>query len=100
MKLEDQKVRNRIANENLEQTLDMDPSPIFDQSYASQIKTGNFEDHLQQIEDCDWVLEAIVEKLEIKRDLFEKVEQHRRPGTIVSTNTSGIPAAFLRHALL
>lgn len=91
LSIDDQQVRNRIARENLEKTLNMSPSPIFDKSYESQIETGNFEDHLKKIEDCDWVLEAIVEKLDIKRDLFEKVEQHRRPGTLVSTNTSGIP---------
>ncbi len=88
---EDRAVRDRIANESLQNALKSDPSPIYSKSFAKRISTGNFEDDLGELEDCDWILEAIVEKLEIKQDLFGKVEEHRKPGTIISTNTSGIP---------
>lgn len=91
LSLDHPKVRNRIARENLDKTLKMDPSPIFDKSFASQIETGNFEDDLAEIQNCEWVLEAIVEKLDIKQDLFKRVEKYRNAGTIVTTNTSGIP---------
>jgi len=91
LSLKDRKVRNRIASENLEKTLKMNPSPIYDKTFADQIMVGNFEDDLEKVADCDWILEAIVEKLDIKRDLFERVEKHRKKGTLVTTNTSGIP---------
>ncbi len=66
LSLEDKAVRNRIVNESLSQTLKSKPSPIYDQSFASRVKTGNFEDDLPKIEDCDWVIEVVVEKLDIK----------------------------------
>ena len=95
LSLKDEKVRNRLASENLNKTLKMDPSPIYDKSYADQIFTGNFEDHMEMLADCDWIVEAIIEKLEVKQKLFEQVEVHRKKGTIISTNTSGIPIGDL-----
>jgi 3-hydroxyacyl-CoA dehydrogenase len=91
LSLEDAQVRNRIVNENLKKTVDMDPAPLYRQSYQALIETGNFEDDLEKIADVDWVLEAVLEKLEIKRSLLQRVDKHRRPGTLISTNTSGIP---------
>lgn len=91
LSLKDKKVRDRIARENLKKALEKDPSPIYDKDYAAQITTGNFEDDLEKIAGCDWILEAVLEKLEIKQELFEKVEKHRKQGSIVTTNTSGIP---------
>lgn len=84
-------VKNRIVNNALKSTLKAKPSPIYHKSFASRIKTGNFDDNLHEIKDCDWVLEAIIENLDIKKSLFEKVEQHRTPGTLITSNTSGIP---------
>lgn len=86
-------LRNRIVNEALATALKSNPSPVYHQSVAQRIKTGNFDDNLKDISDVDWILEAVVERLDIKQALFEKVEQFRRPGTLVSTNTSGIPIA-------
>ncbi|MFN5371320.1 MAG: 3-hydroxyacyl-CoA dehydrogenase NAD-binding domain-containing protein [Bacteroidia bacterium] len=86
-------VRNRMVNEALAAALKSNPSPVYHQSVAQRIKTGNFDDHLKDISSVDWILEAVVERLDIKQALFERVEQFRKPGTLVSTNTSGIPIA-------
>ncbi|WP_114748317.1 3-hydroxyacyl-CoA dehydrogenase/enoyl-CoA hydratase family protein [Pleomorphovibrio marinus] len=91
LSLEDQQVRNRIVNDSLQSTLKSKPSPIYDKSFADRIQTGNFEDDLPRIKDYDWVIEVVVEKLGIKKDLFEKVELYRKKGTLITSNTSGIP---------
>lgn len=88
-------VKNRLVNTALESTLKAKPSPLYDMASASLIRTGNFEDDLSRIKDYDWILEAVVENLEIKKSLFEKVEQFRKPGTLISSNTSGIPIQFM-----
>lgn len=67
------------------------PSPLFDMTFVSRIETGTFDQDLPKIKDCDWVIEVIVERLDIKRQLFEKVEKYRTPGTLITSNTSGIP---------
>ena len=67
------------------------PSPLFDLSFISRIKTGTFDQDLPKISECDWVIEVVVERLDIKRQLFEKVEKYRKPGTLITSNTSGIP---------
>lgn len=87
--------RNELVNKSLQQALKTNPSPVYSKSFASRIQTGNFEDDLEKIKGCDWILEAIIEKLDIKKDLFEKVEQHRKPGTLISSNTSGIPIELM-----
>ncbi|WP_192347441.1 3-hydroxyacyl-CoA dehydrogenase/enoyl-CoA hydratase family protein [Algoriphagus sp. Y33] len=84
-------VRNRIVNEALQSTLKSNPSAIYDKAFASRITTGNFDDDLPKIKDYDWVIEVIVERLDIKQGLFEKVEKCRKPGTLITSNTSGIP---------
>ena len=89
--LEDKAVRNRIVNDNLKNVLKAKPSPVYHKSVASRVVTGNFEDNMDWLSKADWIIEAVVENLEIKKQVFEKVEKFRRPGTIVTTNTSGIP---------
>ena len=88
-------VKNRIVNDALQSSLKSNPSPIYSKSFASRISTGNFEDDLSKIKDCDWVIEAIIEDLKIKQGLFEQVEQHRKAGSLITTNTSGIPINML-----
>lgn len=83
--------RNRIVNDALAATLKSKPSAVYTPDVAKLITTGNFDDDLHKIKDCDWVLEAVIERLDIKQKVFEQVEQHRRPGSLITTNTSGIP---------
>ncbi len=83
--------RNRIVNEALDFALKSNPSPIYRKSFASRIKTGNLEDDLKLIGDCDWVIEVVIERLDIKQQVFENVEKFRKPGTLITSNTSGIP---------
>ncbi len=84
-------VRNRIVNTALQSVLKSSPSPVYSLKVVDKISTGNFEDDMKDIATCDWVLEAVVENLAIKKQVFDQVEQHRKPGTLISTNTSGIP---------
>lgn len=83
--------RNKVARDHLKQALKSNPSPIYDQSFASRITVGNFEDDLEKIKESDWVIEVIVERLDIKKSMFEKVDKYRKEGTLVTSNTSGIP---------
>lgn len=89
--LEDKDVRNRIVNTSLQNAIKMNPAPLYSKSFAKRISTGNLEDDLHKIKDCDWVIEVVIEKLDIKKSVFENVEKHRRAGSIISSNTSGIP---------
>ena len=91
----DEGPRDAIAAGHLKKSLKGKPSPIYSKRFAKRIQTGNFEDDLHKIAECDWVLEVVVERLDIKQQLFEKVEQHRRPGTYITSNTSGIPMGML-----
>ena len=91
LSLDDKSVRNRNAQEHLNKALKSNPSPIYDKSFASRITVGNFEDDLEKIKNSDWIIEVIVERLDIKNQMFDKVEKLRKPGALVSTNTSGIP---------
>ncbi len=84
-------LRNKIVNDALQQTLKSNPSAVFNKAKAKLIQTGNFDDDLSKISECDWVIEVVVENLNIKKQLFDRVEQYRKPGTIISSNTSGIP---------
>ncbi|MEM6377087.1 MAG: 3-hydroxyacyl-CoA dehydrogenase/enoyl-CoA hydratase family protein [Bacteroidota bacterium] len=83
--------RNRIVNAALKAAIKSKPAPLFDKSFASRITTGNFDDDFEKIKDSDWVIEVVVERLDIKKQIFEKVDQYRRPGSLVTSNTSGIP---------
>ena len=89
--LEHPAVRNRIVNEAFQNILKATPASLYSPKFASRIKLGNFDDDLTKIKDCDWVLEVIVERLDIKKSLYEKVDLVRKPGTLVTSNTSGIP---------
>ncbi|OIQ39936.1 MAG: 3-hydroxyacyl-CoA dehydrogenase [Bacteroidetes bacterium MedPE-SWsnd-G1] len=93
--LESKIVRNSIVNAALTTSLKSKPSPIYDQKFASRISTGNIDDDLYRIADVDWVMEVVVERLDIKQQVFEKVEQYRKPGTLITSNTSGIPIKFM-----
>ena len=89
--LEHPRVRNRIVNDSLTKAVKMNPAPLYDKAYAGRITTGNFDDNLAEISKTDWIIEVVVERLDIKQSLFEKVEKHRKPGTFITSNTSGIP---------
>ena len=93
--LEDLSVRNRIVNDSLAFALKSNPSPIYSKSFAKRITTGNMEDDMSKIADCDWIIEVVVERLDIKKIVFEQVEKYRKPGTLITTNTSGIPIGML-----
>ena len=93
--LENKIVRNRLVNEALMTSLKSKPSPIYSQKFADRITTGNIEDDLHKIKDVDWVMEVVVERLDIKQQVFEKIEKYRTPGTLITSNTSGIPIKFM-----
>src|SRR5690242_7155532 len=83
--------RNAIARAGFEAAKKAKPAAFFTADLAALVSVGNFEDDLPKLKDCDLIIEAVVENLEIKRSLYEKVEQHRRPGSVIASNTSGIP---------
>src|SRR5690606_5700981 len=84
-------VKNRIVNESLQAALKSNPSPVYTKDVVKRITTGNFTDDMHQIASADWVIEVVVERLDIKKKIFDEVEKYRKPGTLVSSNTSGIP---------
>jgi len=88
--LDDAVVRNRIVNDALKASLKSKPSPIYKQEFAKRITTGNFDDDLPKIKDYDWVIEVVIERLDIKKQVFENVDKYRKAGSLVTTNTSGI----------
>ncbi len=83
--------RNKVVNGALNFALKSNPSPIYRKSFAQRIETGNFDDDLSKIADCDWIIEVVIERLDIKQQVFENVEKYRKEGTLITTNTSGIP---------
>ena len=87
--------RNAIADGHLKAAIKSNPSPLYSKRFTGSVTTGNFDDDLAQIADCDWVIEVVVQQLDIKQQLFERVEQFRTPGTFITSNTSGIPLAQL-----
>lgn len=93
--IEDKAVRNRIVNSNLQTALKSSPSPIYHQKFASRITTGNTTDDLEKIKDVDWIIEVVVERLDIKKAVYEQIEKYRKPGTLITSNTSGIPIQFM-----
>jgi 3-hydroxyacyl-CoA dehydrogenase len=96
--LEDKIVRNRLVNDALTTSLKSKPSPIYSQKFASRITTGNLDDDIAKIADVDWIMEVVVERLDIKKIVFEKLEKYRTPGTLITSNTSGIPIKFMNEA--
>jgi 3-hydroxyacyl-CoA dehydrogenase len=95
LSLDSPRVRNRIAQAGLDAARKARPAAFFSPEAADLVSTGNFEDDLSRLKDCDWVIEAIIENLDIKRELYARLEPHLHPETIVSSNTSGIPIARL-----
>ncbi|MCC3648735.1 enoyl-CoA hydratase/isomerase family protein [Cytobacillus oceanisediminis] len=88
--LENNEVRNRISEGNRQKLLKQKPAPLTSKKNIALIEAGNFEDDMERLKDVDWIIEVVVENLSIKKQVFEKVDQHRKPGSIVSSNTSGI----------
>ncbi len=93
--LESKMVRNRIVNEHLANALKSKPSPIYHSKFAQRITTGNTTDDLEKIATADWIIEVVVERLDIKKSVFEQIEKYRKPGTLITSNTSGIPIHFM-----
>ncbi|MFN5423112.1 MAG: 3-hydroxyacyl-CoA dehydrogenase/enoyl-CoA hydratase family protein [bacterium] len=83
--------RDKLVNTALQAAIKSNPSPVYTKDVVKKITTGNLEDDLSQIASCDWIIEVVVERLDIKKQLFEQVEKFRTPGTIITSNTSGIP---------
>jgi len=83
--------RNKLVNDALQAALKSNPSPVYTKATAKKITTGNFDDNLSEIAGVDWIIEVVVERLDIKQMMYEKIEKYRKPGTLISSNTSGIP---------
>lgn len=86
---------NKIVNDALTAAIKSNPSPVFTKDVVKKITTGNFTDNMKDIATCDWIIEVVVERLDIKKQVYEQVEQFRKPGTLVTSNTSGIPINML-----
>ena len=95
----DASARNQIAQGGLTAALNSKPAAFFDPSLAKLVTVGNFDDNLNWLAECDWIIEAVVEDLELKRALLKKVEAVRKPGTIITTNTSGLPVAQIAQGM-
>ena len=87
--------RDAVATTALERMRSQSPPPLMHPDYAARITTGNVEDHLHRVRDCDWIVEAVVERIDVKRHLYDALDRVRRPGSIVSSNTSTLPLALL-----
>lgn len=85
------KVRNRIVTDSFTTAVKSKPAPLYHKDGADLVALGNFEDDMEKIADCDWIIEVVVENLKIKKKVFDQVEEHRTPGTLITSNTSGIP---------
>ena len=93
--LEDKVVRNRLVNDALTTSIKSKPAPLYHASFVNRITTGNLDDDIAKVADVDWIMEVVVERLDIKQQVFEKLEKHRTPGTLITSNTSGIPIKFM-----
>jgi 3-hydroxyacyl-CoA dehydrogenase len=91
----DKAARNKIVNAGLEAAIKSKPAAFFEKGLDRLVKTGNFDDDMKLLADADWIIEAVAENLEIKRTLLKKVEAVRKPGSIITTNTSGLPVASI-----
>jgi 3-hydroxyacyl-CoA dehydrogenase len=83
--------KNKIVNDALTAAIKSSPAPLYDARFAKRISTGNFDDDLPKIKDCDWIIEVVIERLDIKQQVLANVEKYRTPGTLITSNTSGIP---------
>lgn len=97
--LGNKEVRNRISEGNRQKLLKQKPAPLTSKKNIALIEAGNFEDDMERLKDVDWIIEVVVENLSIKKQVFEKVDQHRKPGSIVSSNTSGISVEAMSEGL-
>ena len=95
LSLDHPSVKNRIVNEALAAAIKSNPSPVYGPEVVMRIQTGNFTDNMKDITACDWIIEVVVERLDIKIGIFSEVEKYRKPGTLISSNTSGIPIHLL-----
>ncbi|NJB83768.1 3-hydroxyacyl-CoA dehydrogenase/enoyl-CoA hydratase family protein [Wenyingzhuangia aestuarii] len=95
LELEHPLVKNRIVNTNLQTAIKSNPAPLYNKAFASRISTGNLDDDLVKIKEVDWIIEVVVERLDVKQKVFEQIEKHRKPGTLISSNTSGIPIQYM-----
>ncbi len=86
---------NKIVNDALAAAIKSNPSPVFTKDVIKKITTGNFTDNMKDIATCDWIIEVVIERLDIKHQIYEQVEQYRKPGTLITSNTSGIPIHLL-----
>lgn len=93
--LEDKVVRNRIVNTDLQKAIKSNPAPLYHKDFAKRITTGNLEDDIAKVKTADWIIEVVVERLDIKKQVFENLDKHRKPGTLITSNTSGIPIKFM-----
>ncbi len=84
-------VKNRIVQSSFDAAIRSNPAPLFSKKFAARVKLGNFTDDMSKIKSCDWVIEVVVENLDIKKKVYEEVEKYRTPGTLITSNTSGIP---------
>jgi len=95
LSLDDKAVRNRIVNDSLQESVKSKPSPIYHKDFVNRIETGNLEDDISKVSEVDWIIEVVVERLDIKKQVFENLEKHRKQGTLITSNTSGIPINFM-----
>ena len=95
LSLEDKAVRNRLVNDALTASIKSKPAPLYNKEFAKRITTGNLEDDIAQVGSVDWIIEVVVERLDIKQKVFENLEKYRTPGTLITSNTSGIPINFM-----
>ena len=93
--LQDKVVRNRIVNTDLQKAIKSKPAPLYHKDFAKRISTGNLEDDIAKVNTADWIIEVVVERLDIKKQVFENLDKHRKPGTLITSNTSGIPIKFM-----
>ncbi len=95
LSLEDKVVRNRLVKNALTAAIKSRPAPLYHKDFVKRISTGNLEDDIAKVKDVDWIIEVVVERLDIKQQVFENLEKHRTPGTLITSNTSGIPIKFM-----
>jgi len=88
-------VKNRIVNDALAAAVKSNPSPVYTKDVVKRITTGNFADNMKDIATCDWIIEVVVERLDIKQSVFDEAEKYRKPGTLITSNTSGIPISIM-----
>ncbi len=89
--LESKAVKNKIVQSSFDRSIKSNPGPLYSKKSISRISLGNFADDMPRIKECDWTIEVVVENLEIKKKVYEEVEKYRKPGSLITSNTSGIP---------